>query len=172
MTTNNEIEFKQILSESAYNDIKNQLTDSVEIALSISDGIIHFENYDTKKIEIYSTKFACPISGFAIEEIEPRLFSFNNPFGACSDCNGLGYKSYFDPEMIVPNPKLSLAEGAIEPWNKTSNDFYRQTLQSLSDHFSFDMEIPFEDLDEKIKKILLYGYKDKKINFHFHQISI
>ena len=150
------------------NDIKNQLTDSVEIALSISDGIIHFENYDTKKIEIYSTKFACPISGFAIEEIEPRLFSFNNPFGACSDCNGLGYKSYFDPEMIVPNPKLSLAEGAIEPWNKTSNDFYRQTLQSLSDHFSFDMEIPFEDLDEKIKKILLYGYKDKKINFHYH----
>ena len=133
------------------NDIKNQLTDSVEIALSISDGIIHFENYDTKKIEIYSTKFACPISGFAIEEIEPRLFSFNNPFGACSDCNGLGYKSYFDPEMIVPNTKLSLAEGAIEPWNRTSNDFYRQTLQSLSDHFSFDMEVPFEDLDEKIK---------------------
>jgi excinuclease ABC subunit A len=119
--------------------IKKQLTDSVEIALSISEGIIYFENFDSKKIEVYSTKFACPVSGFTIEEIEPRLFSFNNPFGACHDCNGLGYKSYFDSEMIVPNPKLSLAEGAIEPWNRTSNDFYRQTLQSLSDHFSFNM---------------------------------
>jgi len=148
--------------------IKKQLTDSVEIALSISEGIIYFENFDSKKIEVYSTKFACPVSGFTIEEIEPRLFSFNNPFGACHDCNGLGYKSYFDSEMIVPNPKLSLAEGAIEPWNRTSNDFYRQTLQSLSDHFSFNMETPFEDLDEKIKTIILYGYKEKKISFQYH----
>ena len=148
--------------------IKKQLTDSVEIALSISEGIIYFENFDSKKIEVYSTKFACPVSGFTIEEIEPRLFSFNNPFGACYDCNGLGYKSYFDSEMIVPNPKLSLAEGAIEPWNRTSNDFYRQTLQSLSDHFSFNMETPFEDLDEKIKTIILYGYKEKKISFQYH----
>jgi len=147
------------------NNIKNQLTDSVESALGISDGIIHFENFKTKKIEIYSTKFACPISGFTIEEIEPRLFSFNNPFGACPDCNGLGYKSYFDPEMIVPNQKLSLAEGAIEPWNKTSNDFYRQTLQSLADHFDFDLETSFEDLDKKIQNIIFYGYKEKKIKF-------
>ena len=150
------------------NNMKNQLTDSVEVALNISDGIIHFENFNTKKKEIYSTKFACPVSGFTIEEIEPRLFSFNNPFGACNDCNGLGYKSYFDPEMVVPNQKLSLAEGAIEPWNKTSNDFYRQTLQSLADHFSFSMETPFELLDGKIKKIIFYGYQDKKINFHYH----
>ena len=148
--------------------IKKQLTDSVEIALSISEGIIYFENFDSKKIEVYSTKFACPVSGFTIEEIEPRLFSFNNPFGACHDCNGLGYKSYFDSEMIVPNPKLSLAEGAIEPWNRASNDFYRQTFQSLSDHFSFNMETPFEDLDEKIKTIILYGYKEKKISFQYH----
>ena len=136
--------------------------------MSISEGIIYFENFDSKKIEVYSTKFACPVSGFTIEEIEPRLFSFNNPFGACHDCNGLGYKSYFDSEMIVPNPKLSLAEGAIEPWNRTSNDFYRQTLQSLSDHFSFNMETPFEDLDEKIKTIILYGYKEKKISFQYY----
>jgi excinuclease ABC subunit A len=149
-------------------NIKNQLTDSVESALTISDGIIHFENFKTKETKIYSTKFACPISGFTIEEIEPRLFSFNNPFGACSDCNGLGYKSYFDPEMIVPNQKLSLAEGAIEPWNKTSNDFYRQTLQSLADHFDFDLETPFEDLGKKIQNIIFYGYKEKKIKFLYH----
>ena len=113
-------------------DIKNQLTDSVETALNISNGVIYVENFNSKKIDIFSTKFACPISGFTIEEIEPRLFSFNNPFGACPDCNGLGNKSYFDPEMVVPNSNLSLAEGAIQPWNKSSNDFYQQTLLALS----------------------------------------
>ena len=148
-------------------DIKNQLTDSVETALSISNGVIYVENFNSKKIDIFSTKFACPISGFTIEEIEPRLFSFNNPFGACPDCNGLGNKSYFDPEMVVPNSNLSLAEGAIQPWNKSSNDFYQQTLQALSESFNFSMEIPFKDLKEDIKKIILYGSDKKKIKFEY-----
>ena len=148
-------------------DIKNQLTDSVETALSISNGVIYVESFNSKKIDIFSTKFACPISGFTIEEIEPRLFSFNNPFGACPDCNGLGNKSYFDPEMVVPNSNLSLAEGAIQPWNKSSNDFYQQTLQALSESFNFSMEIPFKDLKEDIKKIILYGSDKKKIKFEY-----
>ncbi|PPR34665.1 MAG: UvrABC system protein A [Alphaproteobacteria bacterium MarineAlpha6_Bin4] len=148
-------------------DIKNQLTDSIETALNISNGIIYIENFSTKKVDVFSTKFACPVSGFTIEEIEPRLFSFNNPFGACPDCNGLGNKSYFDPEMVVPNENLSLAEGAIEPWNKTSNDFYQQTLQALSEGFNFSLEKPFKDLKEEIKKIILYGSNKKKITFEY-----
>ena len=148
-------------------NIKNQITDSVETALNISNGVIYIENSNTKKTDIFSTKFACPVTGFTIEEIEPRLFSFNNPFGACPDCNGLGNKSYFDPEMVVPDPKLSLAEGAIEPWNKSSNDFYQQTLRALSNTFDFNMEIPFKDLKEDIKKIILYGNNKKKIKFEY-----
>ena len=148
-------------------NIKNQITDSVETALNISNGVIYIENSNTKKTDIFSTKFACPVTGFTIEEIEPRLFSFNNPFGACPDCNGLGNKSYFDQEMVVPDPKLSLAEGAIEPWNKSSNDFYQQTLRALSNTFDFNMEIPFKDLKEDIKKIILYGNNKKKIKFEY-----
>ena len=148
-------------------DIKNQLTDSVETALNISNGVLYIENFNSKKIDIFSTKFACPVSGFTIEEIEPRLFSFNNPFGACHDCNGLGNKSYFDPEMIIPNQNLSLAEGAIEPWNKSSNDFYQQTLRALSEAFNFSMEIPFKDLKEDKKKIILYGNDKTKIKFEY-----
>ena len=148
-------------------NIKNQLTDSIETALNISNGVIYIENFNTKKIDIFSTKFACPISGFTIEEIEPRLFSFNNPFGACPDCNGLGNKTYFDPEMVIPNPNLSLAEGAIEPWNKSSNDFYQQTLLALSEGFNFSLEIPFKDLKQDIQKIILYGSEKKKIKFEY-----
>jgi len=148
-------------------NIKNQLTDSIETALNISNGVIYIENFNTKKIDIFSTKFACPISGFTIEEIEPRLFSFNNPFGACPDCNGLGNKTYFDPEMVIPNPNLSLAEGAIEPWNKSSNDFYQQTLLALSESFNFSLEMPFKDLKQDIQKIILYGSEKKKIKFEY-----
>ena len=148
-------------------DIKNQLTDSIETALNISNGVIYVENFNSKKIDIFSTKFACPVSGFTIEEIEPRLFSFNNPFGACPDCNGLGNKSYFDPEIVIPNPNLSLAEGAIEPWNKSSNDFYQQTLYALSKSFDFSIEIPFKDLKKEVKKIILYGSDKKKIKFKY-----
>ena len=148
-------------------NIKNQLTDSVETALSISNGIVYIENINSKKIDIFSTKFACPISGFTIEEIEPRLFSFNNPFGACPECNGLGNKSYFDPDMVVPNNNLSIAEGAIEPWNKSSNDFYQQTLIALSEAFNFSMEKPFKDLKKEVQNIILYGSKKKKIKFDY-----
>ena len=139
--------------------------------MNISNGIIYIENFSTKKVDVFSTKFACPVSGFTIEEIEPRLFSFNNPFGACPDCNGLGNKSYFDPEMVVPNENLSLAEGAIEPWNKTSNDFYQQTLQALSEGFNFSLEKPFKDLKEEIKKIILYGSNKKKITFEYSSLE-
>ena len=148
-------------------NIKNQLTDSIETALNISSGVIYIEDINTKKITIFSTKFACPVSGFTIEEIEPRLFSFNNPFGACPDCNGLGNKSYFDPDMIVPDHNLSLAEGAIEPWNKTSNDFYQQTLQAVAECFNFDLETPFKDFSDEIKKTILFGNKKKKIKFEY-----
>ena len=148
-------------------NIKNLLTDSVESALNFSGGVVYTENIKNNNINIYSTKFACPVSGFTIEEIEPRLFSFNNPFGACPDCNGLGNKSYFDQEMIIPNPNLSLAEGAIEPWNKSSNDFYQQTLKALCNAFKFNMETPFKDLKNEIKKIILYGSKKKKIKFEY-----
>lgn len=97
-------------------EIQQRISDSIEIGLSISDGLIYSENLDTKKIEIYSSKFACPVSGFSIEEIEPRLFSFNAPQGACSECDGLGVEKFFDEKKIVPDDSRTIQEGAVKPW--------------------------------------------------------
>ncbi len=138
-------------------DLGNRLADSLETALGLADGIAVAENADTAERTIFSARFACPVSGFTIDEIEPRLFSFNSPQGACPVCDGLGSKMFFDPELVVPDPRLSLAEGAIAPWADSSSQYYGQTLESLAKHFKVKMSTPWKDLPAKIRAAILQG---------------
>ncbi|MCP3975571.1 MAG: excinuclease ABC subunit A, partial [bacterium] len=135
-------------------DLGNRLADSIETALELADGLAIAEDADTEDSVTFSAKFACPVSGFTIEEIEPRLFSFNNPFGACPACDGLGTEMYFDPQLVVPNERLSLNEGAIAPWAESKSQYYGQTLESLARRYKFKLDKPFGNLSEKAKKIV------------------
>jgi len=157
------------------NELGNRLAESVETALNLSDGLlfIEYENETLpkkfRKIEkiIFSSKFACPESGFTIEEIEPRLFSFNSPYGACEECEGIGTNLNVNPDLVVPNTKKNLAEGAIEPWAKSTSLYYAQTLGSLAKHYKFSLDEPWKKLSQKIKDILLYGSHDDEIKFNY-----
>ncbi|PWC76091.1 excinuclease ABC subunit UvrA [Azospirillum sp. TSH64] len=135
----------------------NRLADSLETALGLADGIVWVENAETNEQTVFSQKFACPVSGFTIPEIEPRLFSFNNPFGACPACDGLGSKIYFDPMLVVPDERLSLSKGAIAPWAGSTSKYYDQTLESICEHFDASMTTPWQDLPEKVRKTILFG---------------
>jgi excinuclease ABC subunit A len=144
-------------------ELGNRLADSFETALELADGIAITENADTGEQTIFSAKFACPVSGFTISEIEPRLFSFNNPFGACPACDGLGTKLYFDPDLVVHDTARSLAEGAVSPWSHSSSQYYTQTLESIARHFRKSMRTPWRDLPEKMRRTILFGSADDPI---------
>ena len=148
-------------------DLGNRAADSIETALNLADGIAIAEDADSGKQTIFSAKFACPVSGFTISEIEPRLFSFNNPFGACPTCDGLGTKLFFDPDLIVPDERLSLREGAIAPWNTQSTQYYAQTLDSLARHFKISTNTPWKDLDDKVRQAILYGTGEKPVTMRY-----
>jgi excinuclease ABC subunit A len=135
----------------------NRLADSIETALSLSDGLCIAEDAGTGERTTFSAKFACPVSGFTIEEVEPRLFSFNNPFGACPHCDGLGVKLYFDPELVVPDEDLTLREGAVAPWANSTSQYYQQTLEGLGKHFGFDLHTPWRRLPANARQAILYG---------------
>jgi excinuclease ABC subunit A len=141
--------------------LETRLADSVETGLNLADGLLFAEKADTGKSApervIFSARFACPVSGFTIDEIEPRLFSFNNPFGACPACDGLGTTLFFDPELVVPDESLSLREGAIAPWANSTSQYYAQTLDSLAKHFKVSVNTAFRNLPEKVRKAVLYG---------------
>ncbi len=141
----------------------SRITESVETALNISDGVIHVLTLDDEKKIIFSSKFACPISGFTIEEIEPRLFSFNSPNGACPDCDGLGFKEMFDKELIVGDPNLSLKDGVIIPWNKKNNSFYTELIEDVADHFSINVNTKWKDISDEVKSQILFGSNRKII---------
>ncbi len=157
------------------NELGNRLAEGVEMALNLSDGLlfVEYENETLpkkfRKIEkiVFSSKFACPESGFTIEEIEPRLFSFNSPYGACQECEGIGLNLNIDANLVVPNSKKSLADGAIEPWSKTTSLYYAQTLASLAKHYNFSLDDPWKKLPQKIKDIVLYGSHDDEIKFNY-----
>ncbi len=138
-------------------DLGNRLADSFETALDLADGIAIAENADSGEETIFSAKFACPVSGFTIPEIEPRLFSFNNPFGACPSCDGLGTKLYFDPGLIVHDERKSLAEGAVSPWSHSSSQYYTQTLESIARHYKQSMHTPWIELPERMRRTILSG---------------
>ena len=148
--------------------LESRLADSFETALSLTDGLAFVENVKSGTCTSFSAKFACPISGFTIDEIEPRLFSFNNPYGACPSCDGLGTEMYFDPEIVVPNKSLSLAEGAIAPWANSTSQYYQQTLESLASHFNFKLSTPLNELNQNIVELILYGSDDEEITMNYH----
>jgi excinuclease ABC subunit A len=138
-------------------DLGNRLADSIETALNLAEGLAVAENADTGERTVFSSRFACPVSGFTIEEIEPRLFSFNAPQGACPACDGLGVKMFFDPEMVVPDDRLSLAEGAVAPWADSSGQYYLQTLESIAKHYKVKTSMPWRDLPKKVRDVILQG---------------
>jgi excinuclease ABC subunit A len=152
-------------------DLDNRLPDSIETALKLADGIMIAENATTGDEIVFSSKFACPVSGFTIDEIEPRLFSFNNPHGACPACDGLGEKLYFDPELVIPNPDLSLSEGAIAPWKGVTSSFYAQTLSALARAYRASLRAPWKQLDEDFRRAVLHGTGDKEITFAYEDDS-
>ena len=137
--------------------IAPRLADSFETALGLADGIAYAEHADTAERTVFSAKFACPVSGFTIEEIEPRLFSFNSPHGACPACDGLGTESYFDPQLVVPHDEVSLKDGAVMPWTGASSPYYDQTLDSLAKHFKITMTAPWASLPEPVRHAILHG---------------
>ncbi len=148
-------------------DLGNRLADSIETALNLAEGLAVAENADNGERTVFSARFACPVSGFTIEEIEPRLFSFNAPQGACPACDGLGVKMFFDPEMVVPDDRLSLTEGAIAPWADSSGQYYMQTLESIAKHFKAKMNVPWKDLPKKVRDVILFGSGGESIAMRY-----
>ncbi|TMS57260.1 excinuclease ABC subunit UvrA [Imbroritus primus] len=147
-------------------DIKQRLAESFETALRLAEGRALAVEMDGGKEHLFSSKFACPICSYSLQELEPRLFSFNNPMGACPTCDGLGQITFFDPKRVVAFPNLSLASGAIKGWDKR-NQFYFQMLQSLSIYYDFDLDTPFEDLPAKIQEVVLQGSGKDVIPFTY-----
>ncbi len=148
-------------------DLGPRLADSLETALNLADGLAFAEDADSGKRTTFSAKFACPVSGFTIDEIEPRLFSFNNPYGACPSCDGLGTEMYFDAETVVPDSNRSLRDGAIAPWAGSSSQYYAQTLDSLARHYKFSVADAFADLDESVRQMLLFGSGGDEVTFAY-----
>ena len=149
-------------------DLQQRLADSFETALHLSDGVarIAFMDSEEQPDLVYSAKFACPECGYSLAELEPRLFSFNNPAGACPSCDGLGVQQFFDPMRVVSRPELSLASGAIRGWDRR-NAYYFQLLTSLAKHYGFDIDTPFDELNETARQVILYGSGDEHIDFHY-----
>ncbi len=156
-------------------NLGNRLAESIETAVNLSNGLVFVEYEDEtlpqkfRKIEklIYSTKFACPVSGFTIEEIEPRLFSFNSPYGACAECEGIGIKLNVDPNLVIPDENKSIGDGAIEPWAKSTTLYYAQTLASIAKHYAFSLDEKWKKLPKKIKDVILFGSDEEEIKFNY-----
>lgn len=148
-------------------DLQQRLAESFETALELSGGVAVAAPMDGDGEEIvFSANFACSHCGYSMQELEPRLFSFNNPAGACSTCDGLGVQQYFDPERVIQDEKLSLSEGAIRGWDK-KNYYYFQMLTSLADHYGFDLDVPFKSLPKKIKQVILTGSGRTEVEFKY-----
>ncbi len=155
-------------------DMATRLADSFRTALDLADGIAILETApqeENAEIErmTFSENFACPVSGFTISEIEPRLFSFNAPFGACPDCDGLGKELYFDERLVVPDQTLKIKDGALAPWRKGKSPYFLQTIEAISEHYNFDPSSRWKDLSNKVKQVFLYGSGDEEIKFRYDE---
>ncbi len=152
-------------------EIGNRLADSVETALNLSDGLVIVENFEMKNgkadNELFSSKFACPVSGFTIDEIEPRLFSFNNPYGACEECDGIGTDLSIDPNLVVPNKNLSINEDALAPWPVSRYGYFRNILKVVARKYKFSLDTPWKSLGKKIQNIILYGSGETELKFTY-----
>ncbi|MBV9247638.1 MAG: excinuclease ABC subunit UvrA [Acetobacteraceae bacterium] len=147
--------------------IAPRLADSFETALGLSDGVVYAENADNGERTVFSSRFACPVSGFTIEEIEPRLFSFNSPHGACPACDGLGVESFFDPALVVPDERVPFAQGAIAPWTGAQSPYYDQTLHSLAKHFKVSPKTPWRDVPQHVRDAVLHGTDEEPVAFSY-----
>ena len=149
-------------------DLRQRLAESFETALKLADGVARVVRMDDKDADelVFSDRFACNICGYSLSELEPRLFSFNNPTGACSGCDGLGVKQFFDPDRVIVNSDLSLAGGAIRGWDRKTT-YYFQMIKSLAAHYKFDIETPYCDLDEELQQIVLFGSGKEKVEFYY-----
>jgi excinuclease ABC subunit A len=152
-------------------DLGNRLADSVETALKLANGLLIVQNAETNDETIFSQQFACPVSGFTIPEIEPRLFSFNAPQGACPSCDGLGIKMTFDEDLIVPDKTKSIVMGAIEPWSKTFAAYYMQALEAVARHYGVRVTTPWKDIPRAIQEKFLYGTGDEDISIAYEDSS-
>ncbi|RZK82835.1 MAG: excinuclease ABC subunit A, partial [Methylobacterium sp.] len=137
--------------------LEARLADSFETALGMADGIVYAEDATSGERTVFSSRFACPVSGFSIEEIEPRLFSFNSPHGACPACDGLGMENFFDPNLIVPDERATLADGAVAPWAGAQTPYYDQTLQGIARHYKASTRTPWHELSETMRNTVLHG---------------
>ena len=149
-------------------DLLQRLADSIEITLQLSDGLLYTLDVDTNEKEVFSSNFSCPESGFTIDEIEPRIFSFNNPAGACDKCDGLGNAVAFDLDLVVPDQNITFRDGAIAPWSVNTSKLYIQTLESLGRHYKFNIDDKFSDIPEETKQKILYGSGDDKIEIIYN----
>src|SRR5213078_3508508 len=144
-------------------ELRKRLADSIETAVSLADGLVEIELVDTNEIQTYSEKFACPVHGPSLVELEPRIFSFNSPHGACPRCTGLGSQMEIDPDLVVPDPSLTLNEGAILPWSTSSADYYEQMTQAIADRYEIDMDTPWEELPDDVHDCFLFGTDGDKL---------
>jgi excinuclease ABC subunit A len=147
--------------------LAQRLADSLETALELADGLAIALDADSGAETLFSAKFACPVSGFTIEEIEPRLFSFNNPFGACPECDGLGSKIVIDPALVVPDGTVSLRDGALAPWANSTSQYYTQTIDSLARHYKASTSVPWDDLKQEVRDAILYGSGEEPIAIRY-----
>ena len=150
-------------------DVALRLAESLETAINLSEGMVYIGDMDNAQADdqVFSSRYACPECGYSLTELEPRLFSFNSPTGACPECDGLGVSQFFDPDHVVGHPHLSLAAGAVRGWDRR-NAYYFSLIQSLAEHYDFDIETPFDELDEKFQKVVLRGSGKEVIRFRYH----
>ncbi len=148
-------------------ELRKRLADSIETAVALADGLVEIELVDTNEIQTYSEKFACPVHGPSLIELEPRIFSFNSPHGACPRCTGLGSQMEIDPDLVVPDPTLSIGEGAIAPWAVSASDYYDQLAQAISERYGVDLETPWNELPPESREFFLYGTNGDRVQVSY-----
>ncbi len=148
-------------------ELRKRLADSIETAVSLADGLVEIELVDVNEVQTYSERFACPVHGPSLIELEPRIFSFNSPHGACQRCTGLGSQMEIDPELVVPDPGLSIGEGAIAPWAASASEYYDQLIQAIAERYEVDLETPWEDLSESSRDFFLYGTNGDRVQISY-----
>ncbi len=148
-------------------ELRKRLADSVETAVALADGIVEVELVDSGEVRTYSERFACLHCGISMPELEPRIFSFNSPHGACPRCTGLGSQMEIDPDLIVPDPALSVGEGAIVPWSTSASDYYEQLTQSIAERYDVDLETPWQELPEEAREFFLFGTNGDRIHIQY-----
>jgi excinuclease ABC subunit A len=148
-------------------ELRKRLADSIETAVALAGGLIEIELVDSGEVQIYSEKFACPVHGPSLVELEPRIFSFNSPHGACPRCTGLGSQMEIDPDLVVPDPTLSIGEGAIAPWAQSASEYYDQLTQAIAERYSIDLETPWHDLSAEQREFFLYGTNGDRVQVSY-----